>query len=540
MNRRSIFVSACLVVLLSTGTQAQKAGWRIAYNVPNRNADDLLSVFFHTRHIGWAVGDGHTNYTGIYKTVDGGKNWQRLDLFDGQEHGPDFSAVRFSDARHGWIATRTSKFVLRTTDGGETWEPMDVSGDYLLANRILPVGANTLFIAADNSTVHRTLDGGNSWESVRLQPDNDKVLDIVRPAPDVLFALVSDRYGKKATFYRSTDGGGNWEMVSELAAPVGAIAFKDADNGVAMGKDAAWNTSDGGRTWKKTVAAGWRNAVAYVGDMIVGVGENPHVLISNNGGRTWVAGPTLPAPVPAQLHDLAVVDPGWWFAPSDRDARVYGFFDPENDHAFGESRIMVPRSLRGEKSGNRLPPGTYNALLRHVGYDHALVLTLVEPAPGNTIGVKKAQLADNEFACTECEAVIPVELEYGEKQSDADPAQKVMIPVGFSLKIEPSEDGVAIVAEANVLPSLSALPYLAAFGVTPATNVELKAETKKSGGLLDRARKAAQGDVKGAVAGLNPKAASERARAAQAIAPTFYTIKLRYNLPLTARKEGGQ
>ena len=539
MKKTTFLLAAVALLVVATDVSAQKAGWRVAMTVPRREADDLLSVSFQTRHIGWAVGDGHTNYTGIYKTVDGGQNWERLDLFDGSEHTPDWVAIRFADAKHGWIAPKTNKFVMRTTDGGETWEPMDVRNDYVLANRILPIGTNGLIIAADRGEIHRTFDGGHTWQTVMLDEANrDGVIDIVRPAPDVLIAVASHRYGNKAAFYRSDNGGGNWELLSELPVPIGAIAFKDENNGVAAGKDAAFHTSDGGRTWKRTVASGWRNAITYVGDDLIGVGERPHVLISRNGGKTWSAGPALPQPLPAQLHDIAVVDPGWWFAPSDRDARVYGFFDPENDHLIGAGKIIIPRSMRGEKSGNRLPPGTYDAVVRHVGWDHALVLTLDEPDEGVKTGVKGTNLKENECACTECEAVIPVDLEYEEEMTDS-PSEKAMIPAGFSIGVEPTENGVAIVVNAAVMPPLTALPYLAALGVTPNTEVNVREEKKKSGGLLDRAKKAAAGDIKGAVAGANPKAAANRVTAAKAsaVAPTFYKIKLRYPLPLLPRAQ---
>jgi hypothetical protein len=324
-------------------------------------------------------------------------------------------------------------------------------------------------------------------------------------------------------------------MISELPVPIGAIAFKDAENGVAMSKDAAFHTADGGRTWKRTVAAGWRNAVVYVGDDLVGVGEDPHVLISRNGGRTWSAGPALPAPLPQQLHDIAVVDPGWWFAPSDREARVYGFFDPENDHAIGAGKIILPRSLRGAQSGTRLPPGTYDALLRHVGDEHALVLTLDQPAEGVRLGVKGTNLGENDFACTECEAVIPVDLEYLEYQPGGS-EQKASENGWFTIGVEPTEDGVAIVAEARVMPPITAAPYLAALGITPRMDIDVKEEKKKSGGFLDRAKKAAAGDLRGAVAGANPKAAATRAQAAKLnTEPTFYKVKLRYPLPLVPR-----
>ena len=67
-----------------------------------------------------------------------------------------------------------------------------------------------------------------------------------------------------------------------------------------------------------------------------------------------------------------------------------------DDHAFGAGKIVIPRSMRGEKSGTRLPPGTYDAMVRHVGYDHALVLTSqagtqpAAPAPAANSALKLA------------------------------------------------------------------------------------------------------------------------------------------------------
>jgi hypothetical protein len=246
----------------------------------------------------------------------------------------------------------------------------------------------------------------------------------------------------------------------------------------------------------------------------------------------------LPAPLPQQLHDIAVVDPGWWFAPSDRDAKVYGFFDPENDHAFGEGTVILPNSMRGSESGNRVPPGKYHAMLRHVGYDHALVLTLEEAAAGSRIGVK-GKLGEDDYACTECEAVIPVDLEYYERELAAGEGEMGSeASSGFKISLEPTENGVAIVIDASVLPPLTAAPYLAALNVAPTTTVNVREEKKKSGGLLDRAKKAAQGDLRGAVAGVSPKAASERVKAAQAAPPpAVYNIKLRYPLPLLPRSQ---
>ena len=134
--------------------------------------------------------------------------------------------------------------------------------------------------------------------------------------------------------------------------------------------------------------------------------------------------------------------------------------------------------------------------------------------------------------------MIPVDLQYEEHESDS-PSETAMIPADFRIGVEPTTNGVAIVVEAAVLPPLTSLPYLAALNISPTTTVNVREEKKKSGGFLDRAKKAAAGDLKGAVAGANPKAATDRvsaAKASTAVAPSFYRIKVKYPLPLVPRQ----
>lgn len=542
--KRTLSVACGVALLFAARADAQQPGWRISYTVPNRSADDLLSVYFHTRHVGWAVGDGHTNYTGIYHTVDGGRKWDRLELFDGQEHTPDFAAVRFADKLHGWIGPRLGNTLLKTTDGGENWEPVLVKlVDNLYSFRLLPLGVNGLLVASSHGQLLRTDDGGDTWSRVLIDEPAPNVMDIVRADANTFYAVLSEKYTSSGAVYRSDDGARTWEKIFEVPHELNSIAFKDRNNGVLLGKGTGYWTADGGATWKRTIAPGRRNAVAYVDELLVGVGEDPHVLISKNDGRTWIAGPTLPGAPPQQLHDIAAVDFGWWYAPSDRDAKVYGYFDPQNDQMIGHTRTVIPRPLRIGDS-ERLPPGTYDVMLRHVGYEHAIVLTLEQPAEGYRVGVK-GKLGPKDFACTECEAALPVEVAYeddagdaaapdaaGKASSDGDAAGATSEKSRFSVKLEPTDDGVAVVINAAVLPPLTAARFLTVAGVPQQSDVDVKPATRKEGGFLGRLKKAANGDIKGAVAGASPKSASERLKSAQATTPVFYHIKARYDLRL--------
>lgn len=88
----------------------------------------ILSLFFITQKVGWAV--GHSNmWAGkakvpakikgvIYETTDGGETWNEV-VANIQDNV--FSKIFFSDPKHGWLIS--TDHVYRTNDGGLSWKP---------------------------------------------------------------------------------------------------------------------------------------------------------------------------------------------------------------------------------------------------------------------------------------------------------------------------------------------------------------------------------------------------------------------------------
>jgi hypothetical protein len=72
--------------------------------------DTGISLFFLDGRLGWMVGA-----EGIWKTLDGGVAWRRIARRKG------LLRVYFLDEQRGW-AVGAEKQVLKTTDGGESWE----------------------------------------------------------------------------------------------------------------------------------------------------------------------------------------------------------------------------------------------------------------------------------------------------------------------------------------------------------------------------------------------------------------------------------
>jgi hypothetical protein len=112
---------------------------------------ELYAVEFLNHNIGWAVG-GHSGAlsTMLFRTVDGGKTWERQTLFDGE--GASLRDIGFADANNGWIVG--NGHILRTTDAGESWAPVDVQPkvDDLSATKVLVLGPDAIIVGMGAST----------------------------------------------------------------------------------------------------------------------------------------------------------------------------------------------------------------------------------------------------------------------------------------------------------------------------------------------------------------------------------------------------
>ena len=225
------------------------------------------------QNIVW-VGTGEHNIfrssqagVGIFKSADGGKTWANMGLADTNTiarivvHPTKPDVVYVAAGGHEWTKN-TDRGVYKTVDGGKTWDKVlfvnDETGAYDLV--MDPRSSDTLYAAmwqrtrkkwndprtlADHtgSGVFKTTDGGKTWTPIdaglpQAQFRGRIGIDLCLTRPDVLYALVDnyelrettkeeldqarDYYTpekgfiKGATVYRSDDGGATWTPTSGL------------------------------------------------------------------------------------------------------------------------------------------------------------------------------------------------------------------------------------------------------------------------------------------------------------------------------------
>ena len=262
---------------------------------------DLTAVTFVDARLGFAV--GHDGV--ILRSDDGGERWRLM--LDGRrlndklveamerrvadqprsakmtallaeakryrEQGPDkpFLDVWFADANEGW-AVGAYNLIVRTVDGGRTWEPwFDRTDNPKLQNlhAIRPVGGS-LYVAGEAGLV------------LKLDPATRQFRGLAVPYSGGFFGIADAggavlAFGLRGNAWRSDDGGASWTKVdSGLAASIVASARTSA--GATLLADAGGRivrSDDGGRTFvalKATPSMPLAGTTALRDDRLVVVG----------------------------------------------------------------------------------------------------------------------------------------------------------------------------------------------------------------------------------------------------------------------------
>lgn len=171
---------------------------------------------------------------GLWKTTDGGENWSI------QNEGTAVLGVSdivvpddYSTSQTLYIATgdrdggslwslgggqsndNNSIGVLKSTDGGETWQrslSFDVSQKKLVTRILMHPGDDKVLYAATSDGVYKTTDAGGNWT---LMASNSFIDMEFKPGdPGVMYGS-TQAYGNNG-IYRSTDGGESWSLIQEV------------------------------------------------------------------------------------------------------------------------------------------------------------------------------------------------------------------------------------------------------------------------------------------------------------------------------------
>ena len=289
------------------------------------------------------VGSGESNSQrsvgygdGIYRSDDGGKNWQNLGLKKSEHIGrvvvdPRESKVVYVAAEGPLWGPGGDRGLYKSTDGGKNWKAvLTISENTGVGDVALdPSNPDVVYAAAyqrrrhvftlidggPESAIYKSSDAGATWNKLKSglpKEDMGRIGLAVSPAdPSVVYATIEAADGKGGIF-RSSDKGATWERRNEFDQ--GAMYYaqiiadpKNADRIFVMNVSLR-ESVDGGKTLHKV------DEVNHHGDnhaIWIDPDNTKHWILGSDGGvaetfddsKTWQFKANLPT---VQFYDVAV------------------------------------------------------------------------------------------------------------------------------------------------------------------------------------------------------------------------------------------
>jgi photosystem II stability/assembly factor-like uncharacterized protein len=201
-----------------------------------------------------------------------------------------FSAMQFVSASEGWIAeSRSSQslagptVLFRTIDGGRTWQrQLTWDGPGPEQIRFSADGKDGLVVGRGGVPIFRTADGGVSWDRMSPPPEASQValLYFLDAREGWLIAYLNETTPGFAGVFHTTDGGQTWTRTARI----------DVNQVFSYGPGGSLQ----GSLMFRDSSTGWFKGAAYSGTNIPVVA--PHMFVTHDGGRTWAVQnlPTTP------------------------------------------------------------------------------------------------------------------------------------------------------------------------------------------------------------------------------------------------------
>lgn len=270
----------------------------------------------------------------------------------------------------------SSSVLLRSDDGGGSWEVVETSEDGGLAVRqpiFDPRDPSTLYTLALGG-VYRSTDGGATWEarstglpSATPMTVPVDALAIDPESPSTLYAALERVPGHvQGGVYRSTDAGASWTLSSDglpLPLAIELLAVDPADPKTVYAgtsEEGVFRSLDGGGHWAPTPALPTpTESVAFdprtPDKLFTGGGER--IFASDDGGQAWHRFDSdirAPDSGPGEFYDVKILT----IAPSDPSILFLGVISDRG-------MSSIPRSTDGGASWEyvAIPPGYPTELL---------------------------------------------------------------------------------------------------------------------------------------------------------------------------------
>lgn len=202
-----------------------------------------------------------------------------------------------SNPQYGWICGFNG-MVIRTTDGGRTWQGTQIPGAYQLES--IHFVTPTIGYTSGPDGIWRSTDGGITWTEVT--PDSAFALWGCYFLSSAVGMVIGGGCGSAPQhFFRTTNGGITWSLFTgnEPNSGLTDLLLLPDGTGFAVSSGRLWYTSDSGQTWTVFATTGsniWQEELTKIGNSFLlpfagtscsGQGNTGGMRFSTDGGTTW-------------------------------------------------------------------------------------------------------------------------------------------------------------------------------------------------------------------------------------------------------------
>jgi photosystem II stability/assembly factor-like uncharacterized protein len=210
-----------------------------------------------------SFGDGRNRpneLSKILKTTDGGKTWEDISL--NELESLSYNTVKFYDSENGIVQALLDiePRILLTNDGGETWSEKDFERGV----ENLQIINDSTFYFLSYKSLYKSTDWGESWSRV-YQFDLNWIYCFYVASDSVILVCTNHaslgQYNRIGSIIKSTNGGLDWETKFTynnwniksifFTGNVGILLGDIGGMGATRGEPVIYKTGDYGETWQQ-------------------------------------------------------------------------------------------------------------------------------------------------------------------------------------------------------------------------------------------------------------------------------------------------